>query len=91
MEGATPTSALATAAAGRRQRWGAQDFNKVTKAVSGHILSFQQSHSDRWAVCRGADLGWPHTTHSSNWTTVLSLSQCLNWLPCERPSRCKSL
>lgn len=47
MEGATPTSALATAAAGRRQRWGAQDFNKVTKAVSGHILSFQQTEPQR--------------------------------------------
>lgn len=47
MEGATPMSALATAAAGWRQRWGAQDFNKVTKAVSGRILSFQQTEPQR--------------------------------------------
>lgn len=47
MEGAKPTLALATAAAGRRQRWGAQDFNKVTEAVSGRILSFQQTEPQR--------------------------------------------
>lgn len=85
------TLALATAATGR-QRWGAQDFNKVTEAVSGRILSFQQTEPqpDWWAVlCRGRPGAGP-TPPTVSLDHRPALSQRLNRPPCERAYRWKS-
>lgn len=87
------TLALATAATGRRQRWGAQDFNKVTEAVewSHTVFSANRATATGGPCVQRSRPGLAPHRLQSHWTTALRLSQRLNRPPCERAYRWKSL